>query len=448
MRKPVKPMAHNKKSKPKPKPVSAKPKPKSKTTVAAKCKPCKPCKPCEKQYIYHHIHHHQRGENIGEFGFGDLVEGVKSGISSVKERFSGDSGQPVPTQRYYKRERNINTPLERTRGERAGPQTIPTPPPPPPSPPQQPQGPPLTTQLKKAVRFTGNAIAETAGDVQEKIQWARERRLESLEKQRAAERIRRQTEPPTVGDQWRDAINNAGQVVTAKTAQAVTPQGAYNIARSGARGAYRAGKFAVNESYKGMDWLEKKRQAQISEQNRIAEEKQEAWDLLPYEEKKDILQSRYMAAEMRHKLQRMRQQAEDYQLDKNDAYLSGRRFTPKVFKVNSENSWGDPTYMDEYGRELPGIPEEVTPKKARRPRSETEDINNIFGFSSGSSGPMRSPLDEPPRQRQIMGGDEGDYDMPRQRTRYRPEPSQQSSSRRINSLSPQKEAEDFRKLLM
>jgi hypothetical protein len=225
-----------------------------------------------------------------------------------------------------------------------------------------------------------------------------------------------------------------------------TPQGMYQTTKGavvgGANAALKAGK-----------WLEQKRQDEINYQEDQRKEKLRHWNEdLTSAERKEILEDQYLRKQMGQKLKQMRQQAFDYQMDKTDAYLSGRKFTPRVFKVSTPGEFGigeTEKYLDEYGRELPGMPEEVTRKSSGRSRrSETQDINSIFGLTSG--GPIRSPLDEPRQKRQMLPAGEEDYEMPRQRRpRYAQEPSQYSQPQsRIVGNSAKREADDIRRLLM
>lgn len=224
-------------------------------------------------------------------------------------------------------------------------------------------------------------------------------------------------------------------------------QGAKGLATP--QGMYAVGKGAVNAGYKAGLWLEQKRQDEFNRQKDERDQRKAAWNDLTKEDQQKIREDQYLRKQMGQKLQQMRQQAFDYQMDKTDAYLSGRKFTPRVFKVESHGLFGESEdkYLDEYGRELPGIPEEVTRRSSSRSRrSETQDISNIFGLTHG--GPIRSPLDEPPRRQMLPA--EGDYDTPRQRRpRYAQEPPQYSQPQlRIVGSSAKREAADIRRLLM
>lgn len=359
------------------------------------CKPCKPCK--QQQHIYHHIHHHGgKGENIGNFSLSD----IKNAMGSIKEKIVGhkEPEQPQPVFRPRSRRQYKEIPSVR------------------------PESPPTPIRYKRMVAppTLSQQVPQPAP-----------------QPQRA----------PTLTDQWTRAVIGVGDTVKTKAAEAITPQGAYTIAKGVGRGV----KWAGNQAYKGMEWLDKERILAEEERETRKGQRLAEWYALRPETRREILEERALRDQYKQKIRDARQQALEYQLDRTDAYLSGRKFTPKVFKVESSGLFGETTekYLDEYGREVPGVPEEVRPKRSSRPRSEAQEIGNIFGFKSG--GPVRSPLYEPPPQRQLMGADEGDYDMPRRRVRYSSEPPQYSQplQRRIESgVSPRREADDVRRLLM
>jgi hypothetical protein len=115
------------------------------------------------------------------------------------------------------------------------------------------------------------------------------------------------------------------------------------------------------------------------------------------------------------------------------AAITGQNFRPRIFKVVGSDRYGDDEtkYMDEYGRKVEGIPEEVT-KRKRRSRSESSDVANLFGASY-----------MPQISHAEYTSSSGVEMLPRQRSRREPS-SGYSSPPQINRRS---ESDDFRRLL-
>jgi len=239
-----------------------------------------------------------------------------------------------------------------------------------------------------------------------------------------------------MSDEWRRAKVNTKQWA----ARQATPAGMYRAAAGG-----------VNAAYGGMVWLEEKRLAALAAQAAELKAKQDAWVALPRHTREELLEEQAFRNRKRQELSVERQRAESRYLDETTGYITGQKYRPKVYKVEggeTRDGYAEDKYLDEYGNEMPGIPQEIAPK--RKQRSENQTVNDLFGGSSG--GPVAyipSPLDGPP-QIQSYGGEE-----PRRRQRYSqvapeytPSPQPFSSQRRIVGNTARKEMDAFRDLLM
>jgi hypothetical protein len=287
-------------------------------------------------------------ENIGEFSLAD----IKAGISAVKQKVGKTYADVQAAQAIRKKELEQEARIEKAQA------------------------------TKRANRRAAEKIVYDR-EVGEREQWD-----QLTPSQQATARKRGHKEPPVprrpevdVKAEWEDAK----YATTQWAKRQVTPGGLINTARG-----------VGDAALKGMNWVEKKRQEQLAYQKAEQRARQEAWAKLPKETRDELLKERYEREQLEHKLKQMRLSAAEYHADKSMAAITGQNFRPRVFKVASENRWGDPEtkYLDEYGREVEGIPEETT-KRRRSHRSEVTDIENLFGAEYS-----RSRAYEPsPRQR-------------------------------------------------
>ena len=199
-------------------------------------------------------------------------------------------------------------------------------------------------------------------------------------------------------------------------------------------GMVRTAKGVGDAALKGMNWLEEKRVAALAAQKEERRLRLEAWSKLPQDRRDELLRERYERKELEHKLKQMRLSASEYHADKSMAAITGQNFRPRTFKVVTDGGrYGDDEtkYFDEYGREVEGVPEEVTRKK-RSSRSESSEVANLFGASY-----------VPKLSHKEYTSSTGYESLPRQRSR-RGTGIESSSPPQISRRS---EADDFRRLL-
>jgi hypothetical protein len=219
--------------------------------------------------------------------------------------------------------------------------------------------------------------------------------------------------------QWKDAFNAAGRKVATTAKQAATPQGMAQGARAVGRATVKGVKVAGDATYKGMKWVEEKRQDAEFEREEKNTRRMERWQNLPAETRQELIDEQAQKKQLEHKLKVMRQQFEDAQADKTEAIISGRKYQPKIFKI--QDAYGEEKFVDEYGREVQDPGTEVMPKKRggygssygsgygsgfvpqAQPqfsqRTEMNDVEDLLGMGFR---PERRPAQQPqqPQQRQ------------------------------------------------
>ena len=174
--------------------------------------------------------------------------------------------------------------------------------------------------------------------------------------------------------QWREAFHNAGTSIKTSAKEAVTPQGlARNIKAVGRTTA----NFVQEVDRKATVYdARRKEEAYQHEQRKMRD-----WMAIPAEKRNEILEERAEQARLKEQLRQERSKFDQYNADRLLASATGAPFHPKVYKVAGGGMFGeDDKYVDEYGREVPNIPEEYQPKGGRRRvRSESQTLNDIFG---------------------------------------------------------------------
>ncbi len=83
-----------------------------------------------------------------------------------------------------------------------------------------------------------------------------------------------------------------------------------------------------------MKWVETKRDESIIRKREENERKLQNWADLDPVTRQEILAERAQRDQAQAKLRMMRQGFEDYQLDKQEALLTGQRFQPRMFTIN------------------------------------------------------------------------------------------------------------------
>lgn len=223
-------------------------------------------------------------------------------------------------------------------------------------------------EARKPLREAAKAKYEQ--ERRERSQW------EALPNKAKASMRKTHPEPPipqepeaNIKDEWTDA-----KIATKQWAKRqATPAGLYHTAAG-----------AADLAYKGMKWVDQQRLDQIRQEKALKAQRLKEWYDIPYRKRKQIIKEQYKRRELGQKLSEIRQQSADYYMDKNTAAITGQDFRPKIFKVTTEGGKYDEDeikYMDEYGREVPGIPEDVRKKQYKPRRSESSDIENLFGGS-------------------------------------------------------------------
>ena len=188
-------------------------------------------------------------------------------------------------------------------------------------------------------------------------------------------------------DKWKDWGLKAK--IAAKNA--LSPQGISSAAKKTGGLAKRAGKFVVAQANKSMEDAVRYDEARRIRDHDSNREKIERWNALDEDERKSILKEQQDKAKMRIELQHFRQGMEDYQMDKNEAALTGRKFRPAIFKKPGGLFGEDEGCIDEYGRDVPCDRVEPSSKSSRSRRTENEDVHSLLGIKRSQFRPTSQP---------------------------------------------------------
>jgi hypothetical protein len=253
--------------------------------------------------------------------------------------------------------------------------------------------------------------------------------------------------PTTVGDSYRNAAASTQQWATRQ----VTPQGIWNNTKTVAGLTARGVKGAASLASQGMEAAIEIRNKKLADDERIRKERNDEWLALPRKERQEILEERAFNREQTVKLRQMKQQFLDYQMDKDDAALTGQKFHPSAFKV--ENAYGEDKWIDQYGRELPGEPSYMISRPitegsttTTKRRTTSEQIDAVLGIKQG--GYKSTPREQSvitPEPRQSMNSEISDLLGIKQR-QFRPasqptftsEPADEPSALELMGASPRK----------
>ena len=193
--------------------------------------------------------------------------------------------------------------------------------------------------------------------------------------------------PQGLAKQWKDW----GQKAKLTVKNALTPQGISSAAKKTGGLAKRAGKFVVAQANKSMEDAVRYDEARRIRDHDSNREKIERWNALDEDERKSILKEQQDKAKMRIELQHFRQGMEDYQMDKNEAALTGRKFRPAIFKKPGGLFGEDEGCIDEYGRDVPCDRVEPSSKSSRSRRTENEDVHSLLGIKRSQFRPTSQP---------------------------------------------------------
>lgn len=227
----------------------------------------------------------------------------------------------------------------------------------------------------------------------------------------------------TVGDSYRNAAASTQQWATRQ----VTPQGIWENTKSAAKLAAKGAVGAANLASKGMDKAIEIRKQQIEDEETRKRMKKAEWLALDPKERQEILEERAYNRESAEKLRQMKHQFLEYQMDKDEASLTGQKFHPSAFKI--ENVYGEDKWVDQYGRELPGEPSYMINrpitssednKTTSKKRSTSDQIDMVLGIKQG--GYTQTPTEQSvitPEPRRSMNSAISDLLGVKQRS-YRP----------------------------
>jgi hypothetical protein len=213
-----------------------------------------------------------------------------------------------------------------------------------------------------------------------------ERQREAMEKQaqnaRTPAPVPAPTGPPSLKEQWKVAIKDYGQGLKQRATEAVTPAGF-------SRGVRTIGRKALEARDELSDSIRAHKALKIQEEADARQRRIDNWNNLSPEDRHTILETRAEQARLKEELRQKRITYDQYNSDRVIASMSGQKFFPKVYKVpGGDGIFGESSekYVDEYGREVPGIPEELY--KRRKAHTEQDDINTVLG-GGGSGGRRR-----------------------------------------------------------
>jgi hypothetical protein len=252
----------------------------------------------------------------------------------------------------------------------------------------------------------------------------------------------------------RDAYTNAAHSTQQWATRQVTPQGIWNNTKSAAKLAAKGAVGAAKLASKGMDKAIEIRKKQLddAEERRIMRE--EEWLALEPSERKAILEKQAFEQATKVKLRHMKQQFMDYQMDKDEASLTGQKFQPKVFKI-SGSDWGeDDKYVDEYGRELPGEPSYMSSRSVKssdgsttKKRSTSDQIDMVLGIKQGGytqpSSTEQSVITPEPRRSMnsaisdLLGVKQRTF-RPASQPSFAPEPADEPTALELMGASPRR----------
>jgi hypothetical protein len=188
-------------------------------------------------------------------------------------------------------------------------------------------------------------------------------------------------------------------------------------ARAVGGAAKKVGVGVGREAVKAGKWVEQKHDESVIRKREENTRRMDRWRDLPAETRQELIEEQNQKALMAFKLKTMRQQFEDAQADKTEAIISGRRYQPKIFKI--QDAYGEDKFVDEYGREVQDPGTEVMPKKRSgygssygsgygsgfvpqaqpqfSQRTEMNDVEDLLGMGFR---PERRPAQQPAPQPQ------------------------------------------------